>query len=47
MDFNGEKIKVRAVNIEGTNYINLRELGETTGLFDVGYEDGKVKIKSI
>lgn len=47
MDFNGEKIKVRAVNIEGTNYINLRELSETTGLFDVGYEDGKVKIKSI
>ena len=47
IDFNGEKIGVPAVNIAGSNYVNLRELGEITGLFEVGYEAGKVTIKGV
>ncbi len=37
---------VRAVNLNGSNYVSVRDLSETTGTFDVDYENGKVIIKT-
>ncbi len=42
----GAETSVEAVNINGNNYIPIRSLASATGAFDVGYESGKVVVKT-
>lgn len=42
----GKETSVEAVNISGNNYIPIRSLASATGAFDVGYESGKVVVKT-
>jgi N-acetylmuramoyl-L-alanine amidase len=37
---------VEAVNINGSNYVPIRSLATATGTFEVGYENGKVTVKT-
>lgn len=37
---------VEAVNINGNNYVPIRGLATATEAFDVGYESGKVVVKT-
>jgi hypothetical protein len=34
------------VNINGSNYVPIRSLATATGTFEVGYENGKVTVKT-
>lgn len=42
----GGEISVEAVNINGSNYVQLRDIASATNAFVVGYQDGKVVIKT-
>lgn len=37
---------VEAVNINGNNFVPIRSISKATGKFDVGYENGRVVIKT-
>ena len=43
---NGEDTEISAINIEGTNYVAVRDLASKTGAFDVDYIDGEIHINS-
>jgi maltodextrin utilization protein YvdJ len=41
-----KETSVEAVNINGSNYVPIRSLATATGTFEVGYENGKVTVKT-
>lgn len=42
----GVETSVEAVNINGNNYVPIRSLAASTGAFDVGYESGRVVVRT-
>lgn len=42
----GKITSVETVNINGNNFVSIRSISKATGKFDVGYEDGRIVIKT-
>lgn len=42
----GVETSVDSININGNNYVPIRSLATATGAFDVGYESGRVVVRT-